>query len=285
MVYAPQKNTVLEIHGHRGARALRPENTLPGLAYAIGLGVDAIEFDVNLTADGGVVVAHDQVVDATTILDTGPASDGDPLFPYVGRRWSELTLAQVATLDAGDRHPVEPYAATFAAVPGAPVPTLDQVCSLDGGVVLAMELKTDSSWPDSGVRELTESALGVLAAHGVTARSRVLAFDWRVLRVAAAVAPAVPRVALIGAGDRGCVAAARDIGAAWLSPADEMTDAELIAAAHREGLKVSVWTVNDPARAAELAALGADAIVTDRPDLLLPPRLPWRNIGTWHQAR
>jgi glycerophosphoryl diester phosphodiesterase len=49
-----------------------------------------------------------------------------------------------------------------------------------------------------------------------------------------------------------------------------LADEPLIAAAHREGLQVSVWTVNDPARAAELTALGADAIVTDRPDLLLP---------------
>ena len=268
-----------EIHGHRGARALRPENTLPGLAYAIELGVDAVELDVNLTADGGVIVAHDQVVDAATILDTGPISDGDPLFPYVGRRWSELTLGQIATLDAGNRREVEPYADTFVAVPGAGVPTLDQVCSLArslarslaGEVLLAVELKTDPTWPDSGVRRLTESALGVLAAHQMAARSRILAFDWRVLRVAAVVAPGVPRVALVGAGDLGCVAAARGVGAAWLSPADEMTDVDLIAAAHREGLKVSVWTVNDPARAAELTALGVDAIVTDRPDLLLPP--------------
>lgn len=261
-----------EVQGHRGARALRPENTLPGLAYAIELGVDAIEFDVTLAADG-LIVAHDQVADGTTILDTGPAVVGDPLFPYVGRRWSELTLAQIATLDAGDRRPREPFGDTFVPVPGTPVPTLGEVCSLAVGsrVVLAVELKTDPMWPDSDVRRLTETALDVLAAHGVTARSRILAFDWRVLRVAAAAAPEVTRVALVADGQpRECVAAARDVGAAWLSPADKMTDGPLIAAAHRAGMQVSVWTVNDPVRAAELTALGADAIVTDRPDLLTP---------------
>jgi glycerophosphoryl diester phosphodiesterase len=266
---------MIEVHGHRGARALRPENTLPGLAYAIELGVDAIEFDVTLAADG-LIVAHDLVVGETTILDTGPVVDGDPLFPYVGKRWSELTLAQIATLDAGDRRPREPYAGTFIPVPGTPVPTLDQVCSLavGSGVLLAVELKTDRKWPDSDVRKLTDSALHVLAARRVTAQSRILAFDWRVLRMAAASLPDVPRVALIERWDKGpagCVAAARDVGAAWLSPADKMTDEALIVAAHHEGLKVSVWTVNDPLRAAELTALGADAIVTDRPDLLVPP--------------
>ena len=95
-----------EIHGHRGARALRPENTLPGLACALAIGVDAIEFDVTLTADGGLILAHDLVVSAETTLDTAPATEGDPDFPYVGRPWTALTLSQIATLDAGGRRPV-----------------------------------------------------------------------------------------------------------------------------------------------------------------------------------
>ncbi len=77
-----------EIHGHRGARALRPENTLPGLAYALALGVDAIEFDVTLTADGALILAHDPVAGPQTVQDTAPARPNDPDFPYVGKRWS-----------------------------------------------------------------------------------------------------------------------------------------------------------------------------------------------------
>jgi glycerophosphoryl diester phosphodiesterase len=67
----------------------------------------------------------------------------------------------------------------------------------------------------------------------------------------------------------GCVAAARDIGAAWISPEDRMTSVELMGAAHRDELRVAVWTVNDPARMGELAELDVDGIVTDRPDLLI----------------
>lgn len=278
---------VPEIHGHRGARALSPENTLPGFARALALGVDAIEFDVTLTADGGLILAHDLVVEATTILDTGPAADGDPLFPYVGKRWSELTLAQVATLDAGDRRPHAPYQDTFVPVPGTRVPTLRQACELiERPVVLAVEVKTHPSWPDDDVSRLTEGVLATLAATGRAARARVLAFDWRVLRVAAALDPAVPRVALAeartwapgsqwlaglepaGYEAADLVAAARDVGAAWLSPFDSLATAELIAAAHGGGLGVVVWTVNDPARMSELADLDVDGIVTDRPDLL-----------------
>lgn len=280
-----------EIHGHRGARALRPENTLPGLAYALSLGVDAIEFDVTLTADGGLILAHDLIVEATTIMDTGPAVSGDPLFPYVGKPWRSLTRKQIATLDAGDRRPPEPYEDTFTAIPGTAVPTLDEVCSLVSGpsappVTLAVELKTNPSWPDADVRELTFLALDTLGRHRLTGRARILGFDWRVLRAAAAAAAEVPTVALVeertwtpgsawlaglapaDLGEAGLARAARDIGAAWLSPPDHMTSAALISAVHGAGLRIVVWTVNDPARMSELTELGADAIVTDRPDLL-----------------
>ena len=146
-------------------------------------------------------------------------------------------------------------------------------------------------WLAADVRRLTEAALATLAAHGLTGQARILGFDWRVLRAAEAADPAVPRVALVepatwvpgsgwlagldpagygpqAGGALGCAAAGRDIGAAWLSPSDVMTSADLVAAAHREGLRTVVWTVNDPARMADLVELGVDGIVTDRPDLL-----------------
>jgi glycerophosphoryl diester phosphodiesterase len=177
---------------------LRPENTLAGLAYAMALGVDAIEFDVTATGDGGLILAHDLLVGATTILDTGPAAAGDAAFPYVGKRRAELTLAQVATLDAGGRRPATPFEATFAAIPGTGVPTLGQVCQLITELTahlltLCVELKTHPSWPDAEVRRLTDGALGTLAAHHLTGQSRILGFDCRVLRVAAAADPSVPR--------------------------------------------------------------------------------------------
>jgi glycerophosphoryl diester phosphodiesterase len=324
---------VPEIHGHRGARALRPENTLPGLAHALAIGVDALEFDVTLTADGGLILAHDLTVDPVTILDTGPASDGDPLFPYVGRRWADLTLAQIDTLDAGGRRPPDPFEATFVPVQGTGVPTLDQVCRLiteaaAAQVTLCVELKTEPSWPVADVRTLTGRALAVLAkyglaGHGLAGRSRILAFDWRVLVAAREADPAVPRVALIepatwvpgsawlagfdpaaygaetasgqGVADvPGCAAAARDIGAAWLSVRDAMVGAKLVPATREAGLGLIAWTVNDTGRMAELIDLGVDAIVTDRPDLLravkaskglplpAPCRLPWpADLPAW----
>jgi glycerophosphoryl diester phosphodiesterase len=269
---------VPEIHGHRGARALRPENTLPGLAYALAIGVDAVEFDVTLTADNGLILAHDLTVD--DVVFSGP---------LVGCRWRSLTLAEIGTLDAGGRHPLAPYEETFVAVPGTAVPTLDQVCALAGpsGVTLSVELKTHPSWPDADVHLLVSSVLAVLAAHGCTGQARMLGFDWRVLRHAAELATGMPRVALVEpftwadgskwlAGldpasydpSTGFVAAARDAGAAFVSPWDGLTSPAVVAAAHEAGLGIIVWTVNDTDAMTTLAELGADGMVTDRPDLL-----------------
>ncbi|TDB79280.1 glycerophosphodiester phosphodiesterase, partial [Actinomadura sp. KC216] len=68
----------VENHGHRGARGLRPENTLPGFAHALDLGVDAIELDVGLSADGVVVLNHDQTLSPTNLTDTEPVHPNDP---------------------------------------------------------------------------------------------------------------------------------------------------------------------------------------------------------------
>jgi glycerophosphoryl diester phosphodiesterase len=280
MSVSPRRPTLgaVEIQGHRGARGLWPENTLAGFAGAIGLGVDVLELDVALTADGVPVLHHDQVLRDGTVRDRGPCRPGDPLFPYVGRPIRELTLEQVKTVDAG----VSPkrFAQTQTAVPGAEVPTLAEVCELVApyDVTLAVEIKTDPTWTD--VETITSAAVKVLESGGLTGRTRLLAFDWRVLAAARELLPSAERVALIEpdtldsewlagidpAG--GLVAAAVAAGATMLSPKAVMITPELITAAHESDLPVVVWTVNDPAEMTRHIAFGADAIVTDYPDRL-----------------
>jgi glycerophosphoryl diester phosphodiesterase len=277
-----------EIQGHRGARARRPENTLPGLAYALAAGVDAIEFDVTLTADYALILAHDLTVDETTIRGE-----------FAGVPWRSLTLAQVATLDAGYRSPPAPFEDTFVPVPETGVPTLDQVCRMitesgAGHVTLAVELKTSPGWDSGDVARLTRLAVDILLRYGLASRARILAFNWQVLLTARTEATEIPRVALVEpttwvpgspwlagldpadfgadetglAGVTGCAAAAASVAAAWLSPWAPMCGADLIAAAHGRDLKVVPWTVNEPGRMAELIADGVDAMVTDDPAVL-----------------
>ncbi|GAA0358486.1 glycerophosphodiester phosphodiesterase [Actinoallomurus spadix] len=268
----------MEIQGHRGARGLWPENTIAGFARTLELGVDVLELDVALTADGVPVLHHDQALNPGTVRDRGPCRPGDPLYPYAGRPIRELTLAQVKTLDAGILN--TRFEATQTPIPGAEVPTLAELCELVAphDVRLSVEIKTDPSWPD--IETITVAAVKVLESYGLLERVRLLAFDWRVLGVARELLPGGQRVALVEpdtldaswmagrdpAG--GLIAAAADAGATMLSPKRVMVVPELVAAAHARNLRVVPWTVNDPAEMRRLIAFGVDAIVTDYPDRL-----------------
>ncbi|MER7500591.1 glycerophosphodiester phosphodiesterase family protein [Nonomuraea pusilla] len=284
----------VEIHGHRGARGLWPENTLPGLSRTMELGVHALEFDVALTADRRLVLTHDLTVSAVTSADRRPAHPGDPLYPYVGRPVNSLTLAQLRTLEVGvrlPRHPDDPFALTQAPVPDTRMPTLGAVLGLVGayeaeGVRLHVELKSDPTRPHltADPELFTELVVEELDRHGRLGDTAILSFDWRIIRHAAAIAPGARRFALIeldtlhwhdDLGDD-VPAAARAAGATTLSPEHVMVDERLMAQCAAAGLDVAVWTVNDTALASRMLDLGVAGIVTDYPDRM---RELWRERG------
>ncbi|WP_440067721.1 glycerophosphodiester phosphodiesterase family protein [Streptosporangium sp. OZ121] len=283
-----------EIHGHRGARGLRPENTLPGFAHALELGVDALELDVALTADRRLVLTHDLTVSPVTSADVRPAFAGDPAFPYVGRPVGALTLAQLRTLECGvrvPRHPDDRFAPTQVPVPNTRMPTLGSVLGLmdaygADGVRVHVELKSDPTRPDLSAdpAEFTEMVVAELDRHHRLDRAAILSFDWRVLRIARSLTPATLRYALIERATMDSVwldglrledfdgdvpAAAAEAGGTTLSPEHVMVDREFARLAEKADLPLAVWTVNDPGRAAELLDLGAAAIVTDYPDRMI----------------
>jgi glycerophosphoryl diester phosphodiesterase len=99
---------LVEVHGHRGARARRPENTVPGFEYAIRLGVDAIEFDVFVTADGRLLITHD-LVETDTTLDQVLSLPGSFAFDLEIKSYPHLSPKDFAepVLAAIRRHKVE----------------------------------------------------------------------------------------------------------------------------------------------------------------------------------
>ncbi|MFC0865123.1 glycerophosphodiester phosphodiesterase family protein [Sphaerimonospora cavernae] len=279
----------VELHGHRGARGLRPENTLPGLAFALELGVDALEFDVAMSADGEIVLTHDLVVSSVTSADTGMAAPSDEMFPYVGKPIISLTLPQLRTLDVGVRLPQRPddqFAMTQVPLPDTRMPTLGAVLGLIGAlgaddVRLNVELKSDPTRPDLSADpgKFTELVVAELDRHDRLSRSAILSFDWRILEAARPMTER--RYALVERDTMypvwmnglrpsdfadGVAGAAAAVGATTLSPDRRIVDAALMADAARHDLPVVVWTVNDPAEAGRLIELGVSAVVTDYPD-------------------
>ena len=173
---------LLDMQGHRGARALFPENTLQGFVAAASLGVEAFELDVGMTADGVVVVSHDPALNPEITRDASGAwlTERGPAL------WS-LTRAQTCLYDVGRIRPGSPMSALFpdqTPADGARIPTLAAVLAALPQARFTIEVKTDPAHPDRTAPPhlLAEATLAVIAAAGAASRVVVEAFDWRVQR-------------------------------------------------------------------------------------------------------
>ena len=270
---------VIDIQGHRGASGLVVENTIEAFLAAYDLGVTAVELDVRLTADSHVVVWHDPTLQADKCL-------GD----HVGARVDDLTLDHLRTVDVGSL--TQPEFPSQRAVPGARIMTLAELLEASADPAPQMwftiELKVDPTDPREVAtrRRLVEGVLATIHDCGIAERCFVHSFDWAVLDLSRELAPAVLRSALAEAdtfapgsawlgsirwedhpGDLpGAVAA---LGAQVVSPDFAWCDEEFVERAHRLGLGVLPWTVNEEADLRRMLEVGVDGLVTDYPDRAL----------------
>ncbi len=282
-----------DLQGHRGTRGLRPENSLPAFEHALALGVDTLETDIGITADGVVVISHDPYLNPLITRD----AQGHWLAGTRGPLIRSLTLAQLQLYDVGRLQPGTPYAKTFETqqpVDGARVPTLTQLFDLvksrgASKVRFNIETKINPARPDDtvGPEAMTQALLSVIRDAGMTSRVTIQSFDWRTLQIVQKSEPAIPSVYLtvqspdsdntkdgtwtagLKIADYGSapkmVSAAG--GAVW-SPNQGALSEALVEEAHSLGLKVIPWTVNDPAAMDRLIGWGVDGIISDYPDRL-----------------
>ncbi|MBN2469244.1 MAG: glycerophosphodiester phosphodiesterase [Anaerolineae bacterium] len=232
---------------HRGASHDAPENTLAAFRLAAQYGADGIELDVTFSADREVVVIHNDTVDATT--------DGSG-------EVASMPLAALKELDAGAFFSPE-YA-------GERIPTLAEVFeALGDRVLINVELKGLRREADG----LEAAVAGLIARHGLASRVIISAFNPLRLRRMRKVAPDLPLGFL---HENQSPLWLRWTAAALLTgvhpeadhPHDPMVTPEYLARRRRRDQRVNVWVVNDPARMRELRDMGADLIMTDRPDVL-----------------
>jgi glycerophosphoryl diester phosphodiesterase len=242
--------------GHRGNRAHAPENTLPSFREAVALGVDAVELDVRLTADGEVVVMHDPTVDRTT--------DGTGAV-------AALTWAQLARLDAGHRFSVDGGRTTPWRGRDAHVPRFADVLAALPDTYFLIEIK---------VPEAAAPLRRVIEAAGASARCIVESFHH-----AAGAAFAGSTIG-VGASQRQVAALLPRALARVPSPHVPfrfmaippthgilpLPVAGFVAATRAAGAPVHVWTINAPAQAERLGRVGVTGIISDDPAVMLPLR-------------
>lgn len=298
-----------DLQGHRGTRGYAPENTLPAFERALEIGVDTLELDIGITADGMVVIAHDPYLNPAITRDASGqwlAGDKGPLL-------NSLTLAQLQAFDVGRIRPDSAYAKTFNLQQprdGTRIPTLaalfDRVKALRADHVrFNIETKLNPQQPQDTVapEAMVNALLKVIREAGMDQRVAIQSFDWRTLQLVQRLEPAIPTVHLTiqtanndnlrggewtnGATFADAGSAPRMVKAAggtvWAPNGGAVTEA-LVKEAQSLGLRVIPWTINTPADMERLLGWGVDGIITDYPDRLrtvmqarglpLPPRIP-----------
>lgn len=233
--------TAPKIVAHRGFRAATPENTMPAFAAAVKAGAQGIEMDVVMSADGVPVIIHDRTVDKTT-NGSGAVSD--------------MTVPEIKQLDAGST-----FDPTFA---GTRIPTFEEFAQFMAGhpdVEILLEFK--GPWTVSEV----DVVFDLVKAHGLVERSMLQSFHPTTIESIFAVAPASDRGVLIETEPENLIARATAAGIYTINPdVDYLFEHPDLADRVREaGMKMQVWTANDPAQWERLVSMGVDAIITDNP--------------------
>ncbi len=221
------KRNFLKI-GHRGVRGEAPENTIKAFQTAIALGVNAIEFDVRQTKDDKLIIFH------------------DPNFKKlagVKARVSSLSLAQVKELK----------------VEGEEIPTLDQTLTFINKKVekILIELKEDGT---------EKKVLDTVKKHKLKERVVIISFHEKALRSIRILDKKI-ETGLIYVVHPNPIKKAKELKASYLLPMYKFVHSKNIEKAHKEGLKVSVWTINNKQEIKEYIQKGVDGIGSDNPEL------------------
>lgn len=289
---------MFDLQGHRGARALWPENTLAGFARTLELGVSTVELDCAVTRDGIVVVSHDPRLNAEHTRD----AQGRFIEVAGAPIWS-LSFAELQQFDVGRIRPGSALAAAFPLqqpVDGERIPRLADVLKLvcergRAQVRVNIEVKIFPEQPalTMAPEPFVQLLKRDIEATGSAAIVNIQSFDWRVLQAVQRQMPGQSTAALTDqqpGEDTIQVGSARPspwlgglnpadynnsvprlvqaIGAGTWAPEYRDLSAARVAEAHALGLRVVPWTVNESADMANLLAQGVDGIITDQPDRL-----------------
>jgi glycerophosphoryl diester phosphodiesterase len=250
----------VHVHAHAGGDHLHPGNTMLAFAHAVDLGVDVLELDTQITADGVIVVIHDDTVDRTT--------DGTG-------RVGDLTYAQLRELDAASRwRPPDGESGVFPhRGQGHGIPTLREVLEAFPTVGINLDMK-------SGDPRVPEATCAIIRATGREATVMAASFIDANLRgfrelcpdVATSAGPSEVRdffaFNLLGLG-RWTRPAADAFQVPLRQGAIEIVTPRMVRGLRERNVRLDAWTINDEAEMRRLLAMGVGGIITDRPDLAL----------------
>lgn len=245
------------LYAHRGAAAELPENTLPAFARAVELGVGAIETDAHLSRDGHVVLAHDA---------SAQRMGGRDL------RWRDHDLAEIQAVDVGWGFQASDGSRPFAGQ-GFRVPTFAEALAAFPDARFNVDLK-------QATPPMVGPMLALIRRHRAEERVTLASFRLRTMLevrrrgYGGDTALSQPEVAALLALPERALRQLPMIGTAAQLPVAfgriRLDTRRVIDRCHALGMRVDYWTINDPAEARRLLALGADGIMSDHPAAVRP---------------
>lgn len=246
------------VMAHRGGKGLWPENTLYAFEQAVAMGVDVLEMDMHSTADGVLVVMHDDTVDRTTD-GTGPVQS--------------LTLEELKALDAGYDWSLDDGATFPYRGQSITVPTVEEVFAAHPTMPMNIEIKQAEP-------SITKPFCQLIREYGMVDKVLVASFHQETMNEFRLECPEVATAT----GEREVTVLfvlSKIYLDATYSPASQAMQVpeyrsglhvltpRMVSAAHSRGLDVHAWTINDVEDMQRLIDLGVDGIITDYPDRLM----------------
>ena len=267
---------MIELQGHRGARGLLPENTLPSFARAMEIGVDTLELDVGVTRDGVVVIHHDRRLNP----DVARGPDGQWVAAPTPTIFS-LLYEDLQRYDVGRIRPGSEYARRFphqTPIDGTRIPRLAQLLAMARPPVkfnietkLVPHAPAETLEPEAFAR----AVIAEVRRAGVAERTTIQSFDFRTLKVVEREAPEIA-TAYLTSGKSSDVEKVHAAGAKIWSPDFSDLDSSIVRRAHELGIRVVAWTVNEPADIRRVLEMGVDGIISDYPDRVRKELERWR---------
>ncbi len=263
--------------GHRGCRGLMPENTVPAMLYALGLGVTTLEMDVVITKDKKVILSHEQWFGQE--ITTKP--DGTYMGPREERKYNIywMTYEETKTFDVGMKpHPRFPKQQKMKVAKPLLADVIDSVkkdmmTRRRPFPFYNIETKTNPQFDEvfhPKPEEFVELLMVVIKEKQIEDYVIIQSFDFRTLQYLHQKYPSIKTAMLIEDFDkRGLDTQLKALGFTpdIYSPDYQLVNEELVKKCHEQHIKIIPWTVNDKAKIEELKKIGVDGIITDYPDL------------------
>ena len=274
MVSLSLKSQELDVQGHRGARGLMPENTIPAFIRALEEGVTTLELDVVITKDKQVVISHEPYMSAS--ICSKP--NGQPVTNSEMEQFNiyQMTYPEVSRFDCGirgnSRFPEQQKMAVSKPLLVDMIKQIENYLAEKGLPKVAYNIELKSTPKGDGIshpqiEEFADIVQAVLDQVLTNNRYTIQCFDFRVLKYYHQKYPDVDLVALVE-NMKGVKGNLKELGFVpeVYSPYHALLSRKDIELCHHEGMKVIPWTVNDRDRMEKLVNWGVDGIITDYPN-------------------